>query len=254
MRDALGAVQSVLVLGGTSEIALATVSRLVADRCRTVVLAARAPDALSGAVEELRRAGATTVDTLSFDALDTASHGKVIDAAFDDHPDLDLVLVAFGVLGDQAEFEADPEQAADAFRVNLVGAVTATLHAARQLKQQGHGTIVVLSSVAGERARGANYVYGATKAGLDAFSQGLGDALVGTGVRVVVVRPGFVHTSMTAGMDPAPFATTPEAVAEAIVAGLQKGHAISWAAGILRIVFSFMRHLPRPVWRRVSAR
>ena len=95
---------------------------------------------------------------------------------------------------------------------------------------------------------------GATKAGLDAFSQGLGDALVGTGVRVVVVRPGFVHTSMTAGMDPAPFSTTPDAVADAIVTGLQKGHEIIWAPGILRVVFSVMRHLPRPVWRRVSAR
>jgi decaprenylphospho-beta-D-erythro-pentofuranosid-2-ulose 2-reductase len=254
MRDALGAVQSVLVLGGTSEIALATVRALIGDRCRTVVLAARRPDELSDTVAELRTLGATTVDTVAFDALDTSTHGRVVDAVFDAHRDIDLVIVAFGVLGDQAVFDADPDTAAAAAQVNFVGAVTASLHVARRMREQGHGTIVELSSVAAERARKANYVYGATKAGLDAFSQGLGDALVGTGVRVVVVRPGFVHTAMTAGMDPAPFATTPEAVAEAIVAGLQKGHEIIWAPGVLRVVFSVMRHLPRPVWRRVSAR
>ncbi len=253
MRDALGAVQSVLVLGGGSEIALATVRALVADRCRTVVLAARQPDALSDAAAELSARGAA-VDAVAFDALDTASHGAVVDDVFDRHGDVDLVIVAFGVLGDQATFDADPEAAADAVRVNMVGAVSSTLHAARRLRAQGHGTIVVLSSVAGERARKANYVYGATKAGLDAFAQGLGDQLVGTGVRVVVVRPGFVHSKMTEGMEEAPFATTPEAVADTIVSGLQKGHEIIWVPPVLRAVFSVMRHLPRPVWRRVSAR
>ncbi len=254
MRDALGAVQSVLVLGGASEIALATVRALVADRCRTVVLAARRPEELADTAEELRGLGATTVDTVAFDALDTDHHGAVVDGIFDTHGDIDLVIVAFGVLGDQATFDADPDTAATAVQVNMVGAVTASLHVARRLREQGHGTIVELSSVAGERARAANYVYGATKAGLDAFSQGLGDALVGTGVRVVVVRPGFVHTAMTRGMEPAPFSTTPEAVAATIVDGLQKGREVIWAPGILRVVFSVMRHLPRPVWRRVSAR
>jgi len=97
-------------------------------------------------------------------------------------------------------------------------------------------------------------VYGSTKAGLDAFAQGLADALIGTGARVMVVRPGFVHTRMTAGMAAQPFATTPEAVADQIVKGLERGANTVWAPPMVRWVFAVMRHLPRSVWRIVSAR
>ena len=103
-----------------------------------------------------------------------------------------------------------------------------------------------------ERPRRANFVYGSSKAGLDAFCQGLGDSLVGSGARVVVVRPGFVRTKMTAGRAPAPFATTPDAVADAVVRGLEKGAETIWAPPALRYVFAGMRHLPRPLWRRVK--
>lgn len=254
MRDAVGGVQSVLVLGGTSEIALATVRRMVDRGCRTVLLAARDPEACLAAAADLRAAGATTVETLAFDALDTASHGAVIDGAFARDGDIDVVLLAFGVLGDQAAFDADPEAAVEAVQVNYVGGVSAGLHVARNLRAQGHGTLVVLSSVAGERVRKTNFVYGSSKAGLDGFALGLGDALVGTGASVMVVRPGFVHTRMTTGMDPAPLSTTPEVVAEAITDGLAKGHAVVWAPAPLRVVMSGLRHLPRPLWRKASER
>ncbi len=254
MRDALGAVQSVLVLGGGSEIALTTVRKLVADRCRTVVLAGRDPDALVDAEADLRAAGATEVARVAFDALDPASHASVIDGVFDAHGDIDVVILAFGVLGDQATFDADPAAAAQAVSANYAGAVSAGLAVAARLRTQGHGTLVVLSSVAGERARKDNFVYGSSKAGLDAFAQGLGDSLVGTGARVLVVRPGFVHTKMTAGMDEAPFATTPDVVADAIVDGIAKRRDIVWAPGQLRWVFTVLRHLPRPIWRKVADR
>jgi len=117
-----------------------------------------------------------------------------------------------------------------------------------------HGSLVVLSSVAGERGRKDNFIYGSTKAGLDTFAQGLGDSLHGTGVHVMVVRPGFVETKMTAGREKAPFSTTPDAVADAIVAGLRKGSEIVWVPAALRFVFSGLRHLPRPVFRRVTQR
>ncbi len=110
----------------------------------------------------------------------------------------------------------------------------------------------MLSSVAGERARKDNFVYGSSKAGLDAFAQGLGDSLAGSGARVMVVRPGFVHTRMTEGMDDGPFSTTPEVVADAIIDGLRKGRHTVWAPALLRYVFGGLRHLPRPVWRKVS--
>ncbi len=253
MKDALGAVQSALVLGGTSEIALAIVRRLARDRCRSVVLAVRDVAAAEPLAEGLRADG-VDVHVIAFDAREPAAHTAVIDTAVERIGDLDLVLLAFGVLGDQATFDADPGAAADAVSVNLAGAVSSGLAVANRLKDQGHGTLAVLSSVAGERVRAENLVYGATKAGLDGFAQGLGDALQGTGARVMVIRPGFVHTKMTEGRQPAPFATTPEAVAEEVAKGLAKGSEIVWAPPILRYVFSGMRHLPRPVWRKVSAR
>jgi decaprenylphospho-beta-D-erythro-pentofuranosid-2-ulose 2-reductase len=254
MRDALGAVQSALILGGTSDLALATVRRLVDQRCRTVVLGVRDPGSCDAIVGELLARGATTVDVVAFDALDVERHPAIIDDIYERHGDLDLAMIAFGVLGDQQTFDDDPVAAADAARANYVGAVSSGLCLARRVRAQGHGTIVVLSSVAGIRARSSNFVYGSTKAGLDAFAQGLGDHLVGTGGRVMVVRPGFVHTRMTEGMDAQPFATDADSVAAAIVTGLEKGTEIVWAPGILRYVFGVMRVLPRPVWRIVSAR
>ncbi len=252
MKNALGAVQSVLVLGGTSEIGLTTARRLVERGCRTVVLAARRPDDLGDEIAALEKAGATSVRTVAFDAVETQSHADVIDECFRDG-DIDLVLVAFGVLGDQAQFDADPAAAAELARVNFDGVVSSSLAAARLLQRQGHGTLVFLSSVAGERARKSNFVYGASKAAMDAFAQGLSDSLAGTGVHVLVVRPGFVRTKMTAGMEPAPFATTPDAVADAIVDGVASGKDVVWVPSLLRWVMTVFRHLPRPLWRKVSA-
>ena len=135
--------------------------------------------------------------------------------------------------------------------VNFTAAITLCAAVARRYRAQGHGRLVVLSSVAGERVRKANYAYGSTKAGLDGFAQGLGDALHGTGASVLVVRPGFVHTKMTAGLPPAPFATTPAAVADATVKALRAGRRTVWVPAVLRPVFSVLRHLPAPLWRRM---
>jgi decaprenylphospho-beta-D-erythro-pentofuranosid-2-ulose 2-reductase len=165
--------------------------------------------------------------------------------------DIDVAVVAFGQLGAQREFEDDPEAAADLVRVNYVGAVSVGLALARRMRAQGHGHLVVISSVAGERARAANFVYGSSKAGLDAFAQGLGDSLQGSGVRVTVIRPGFVHSRMTRGRKSTPFATTPRVVGELAVAGMRKGKHTVWTPGVLRYVFSVLRHMPRPIFRRL---
>jgi decaprenylphospho-beta-D-erythro-pentofuranosid-2-ulose 2-reductase len=251
VQDALGGVQTVLVLGGGSEIARATLRRLVANRTRTVVLAAREPEQLQGVADELRALGATRVETVPFDAEATSTHEALIDDVIDRVGDLDLALVAFGVLGDQAEAERDAAAAAEIARVNYLGAVSVSVPLAARLRAQGHGIIVELSSVAGERARRSNFVYGSSKAGLDALFQGLGDSLVGSGVRVLIVRPGFVHTKMTAGLDAATLATTPEAVADAIVRGVERGSEIVWVPPALRIVMSVLRHAPRAVFRKL---
>jgi decaprenylphospho-beta-D-erythro-pentofuranosid-2-ulose 2-reductase len=252
MRDATGGFQSLLVLGGASEIALATARRLVQGRTRRVVLAVRDPANAEPAAEELRRLGATEVELVEFDALDTGAHAAFVDEVFERGGDIDCVLVAFGVLGDQEQLARDPGAAVEAVQVNYTGAVSVSIPLAERLRRQGHGTIVYLSSVAGERARKSNFIYGSSKAGLDAFAQGLGDALHGSGINVMVVRPGFVRTRMTEGLDPAPLATDADAVAAAIVAGLRRGAHTIWAPAPLRIVMSALRHLPRAIFRRLD--
>ena len=250
MIDALGRPQSMLVLGGTSDIALATAEAMAADRLQRVVLAGRDEKALRAAAARLRAAGVPDVETARFDAADPAGHADVVEKAFADG-DVDVVLLAFGVLGDQEEAEHDGRAAVDIAEVNYVGSVSVAVPIAQRMRAQGHGTIVALSSVAGERARRSNFVYGSSKAGMDAFFQGLGDSLVGSGVRVMIVRPGFVHTKMTDGMDAAPLSTTPEAVASAIVHGLARGRETVWVPSTLRYVMSVLRHVPRPVFRKL---
>ncbi|MEW1604331.1 decaprenylphospho-beta-D-erythro-pentofuranosid-2-ulose 2-reductase [Streptomyces sp. NPDC093808] len=249
MKDAFGLPQSLLVLGGTSEIALAVARRLIARRTRMVWLAGRPSPGLDEAAGRLRGLGAE-VRTVDFDALDPAGHEEALGKVFAEG-DVDLVLLAFGILGDQARDERDPRAAVRVAQTNYTGAVSAGLVCAAALQAQGHGSLVVLSSVAGERARRANFIYGSSKAGLDAFAQGLGDALYGTGVHVMVVRPGFVRTRMTAGLPEAPLATTPEAVATAVELGLRRRSETVWVPGALRVVMSALRHLPRGVFRRL---
>ncbi|MGI8492520.1 MAG: decaprenylphospho-beta-D-erythro-pentofuranosid-2-ulose 2-reductase [Acidimicrobiales bacterium] len=251
MKDALGTVQSVLVLGGSSEIGVAIAAKLAAPRRAMVVLAGRDPAALDAAAGTVRSAGAAKVETMMFDALDTASHDGFVERVAETIGDLDVVVLAFGVFGDQDDDAAGGDGAIRVAQTNYVGAVSISLAVARVLRQQGHGTLVVLSSVAGERVRRANFIYGSTKAGLDGFAQGLGDSLIGTGASVLIVRPGFVETKMTAGMDPAPLSTTPEAVAEATARALASGREVIWVPAILRAVFAVFRHLPRPIWRRL---
>jgi len=242
-----------VVLGGTSDIGLAIASALSGPATRHVVLACRDTDTGSAAAAALD-VGPADVAVVPFDALDVASHAELVDELAERFGDLDVVVLAFGILGSQATFDGDPAAAAAAVTVNYTGAVSAGLAVANRLRTQGHGRLVVLSSVAGERVRRANFVYGSSKAGLDAFAQGLGDALAGSGASVLVVRPGFVISSMTAGLDPAPMATTPDAVATAVVKGLRAGRRTIWVPGKLRLVFAVFRHLPGAVWRRMPLR
>jgi decaprenylphospho-beta-D-erythro-pentofuranosid-2-ulose 2-reductase len=251
MIDATGRPQSVLVLGGASEIAQAVVADLVPGRCRTVILAGRPSERLDAAAAAASAAGADTVETVAFDTTDLAGNPAVVADVFTRYGDIDLVVAAAGALGDQDALEADPRAAAELITTNFTGLAAALLAAAGCMRAQGYGRIVVISSVAGDRPRKANYIYGSTKSGLDAFAQGLGDSLVGTGVGVTVVRPGFVVGRMTEGMQPAPFSTTPEAVAGAVVAGVASGADVVYAPSVLRWVFAVMKLLPRAVWRRM---
>lgn len=250
MENAFGDPQTVVLLGGTSDIGQAIVRRVIGPGTTTVVLAGRRPDDVDAFSAELA-ARDIRVESVAFDAMDAAGHEAFVADLAASVGDLDLVVLAFGVLGHGAGIDVDPAQAAADVSVNYVGAVSVGLAVARQQRRQGHGRLVVLSSVAGERVRKANFVYGSSKAGLDGFAQGLSDALAGTGVSVLIVRPGFVTSRMTAGLKPAPFATTPEAVAEVTVRGLRRGARVVWAPGILRWVFLVFHHVPHAIWRRL---
>jgi decaprenylphospho-beta-D-erythro-pentofuranosid-2-ulose 2-reductase len=251
MNDALGGVQTVLVLGGTSELALATLAALDLRPGAKVALAGRDEKALAAISVPTSGGGEATVIPLSWDAAHAASGPAVVAAASEALGDIDLVLVAAGILGDQTKAEVDVNHAVDILSINLVGVAAAMLPAAERLRIQGHGMIVVFSSVAGLRGRRANYVYGASKAGLDALSEGMQASLAGSGARVLVVRPGFVRTKMTAHMADAPFATTPEVVGAAVAEAVRKGREAIHVPRLLGPVFAGFRLLPRPVFRKL---
>ena len=247
MMNAFDQPQTVLVLGGRSDIAHAIVRKLASPALSTVILAHRggdtvAIDALPDGVE---------VVCVAFDAKDHATHADFVAQVVADHGDLDIVIQAFGQLGGP-DVNTDPTAAGDLVDVNVTGAVSSGLAAAAQLRRQGHGVLVVLSSVAGVRTRPSNFVYGATKAGQDAFSTGLGHALAGSGARVMTVRPGFVRSAMTEGMEEAPFACDPDDVAEAVAAGLRSRKSVVWAPSVLRYVFAVLRIVPGFVWRKLD--
>ena len=247
MNDALGGVQTVLVLGGTSELALATLQALDLRPGATLALAGRD-------VARLEQAGAglkATVHAYPWDASNPAAGPALVQQVAGDLGDLDLVVAAAGVLGDQERAEADPGYAADVLTTNFVGVAAPLLAAAQRLRRQGHGVLVVFSSVAGLRGRRANFVYGASKAGLDALAEGLAASLAGSGVRLVLVRPGFVRGRMTAGMPAAPMATTPEAVGAAVAAAVASGKGVVHVPRKLGPVFAALRLLPAPVFRRL---
>ncbi len=251
MNDATGMPQTAVVIGGTSDIGRSLLRALVARRLRRIVLAGRDEIGLRKVADELLGIGATSVETAFCDVTDAASHAALARDTAARLGQIDLVLVTAATLGDQSIDETDPLSAARVLDTNCTGPAAAMIAFASVLRAQGHGRIVVLSSVAGVRVRRANFVYGSSKAGLDAFATGLGDALRGTGASVMIVRPGWVATRMTAGMDPAPFATTAEAVAADVVTAMGKGRNVVWSPAPLKWVFAVLRLLPSALWRRM---
>jgi len=239
-----------IVLGGGSEIALAIVRATVAPDADLMLVGREGPH-LSEAADALRGDGHRNVQTELLEADDTASHGRVLGDAFARLGGADLVVLAVGVLGERGGVPADIEGAVGVLSTNAVAAGSLLLHAAKELKDRGGGTLVVLSSVAGEVVRPANLVYGASKAALDALARGTGDALLGDDVRVLVVRPGFVRTRMTSGLRATPFAIDAATVGRAVARGLERGKTVVWAPAALRWVMLALKVMPRSVIRHL---
>ena len=249
MEDTAARDGVVVIFGGRSEIGVELATRL-ADGA-TVVLAARHADRLDEQVAAVRAAGARAVHTCEFDADDVASHAALVDRLIAAYGPIGTAVLAFGILGEQARAEADPAHAVAVVHTDYVAQISLLTVLANAMRATGHGRLVVFSSVAGVRVRRANYVYGSAKAGLDGFASGLTDALHGSGVQLLIVRPGFVIGRMTEGMDPAPLSSTPAQVAEATARALAAGRRTVWVPWALRPMFFGMKLLPQAVWRRM---
>lgn len=240
---------TVLILGGRSEIGIELALRLAP--AATVVLAARGVDRLAEQASMVRAAGAVAVHTREFDGDDLASHGPLIASIIADHGPIDIAVLAFGILGDAARAQTDATHAVAIVHTDYVAQVSLLTHLAAAMRAAGRGSLVVFSSIAGVRVRRANYVYGSAKAGLDGFASGLADALHGTGVRVLIVRPGFVIGRMTEGMTPAPLPSTPAQVAAATARALAKKRRTVWIPRTLGPASLVLRALPQFIWRRM---
>ena len=234
---------TVLLLGARSDIGGEIAERVCQGR--EAVLAARGNGGLQDVEKRLLAAGATTVRTLDFDATDLNSHRRVVREA----GDVTTAIVAFGILGDQTLAERDEGEAARIATVDYLAQVSMITVLADEMTR---GEIYAFSSIAGWRARRANYVYGSTKAGLDAFCQGLMDRLHGTGLNLILARPGFVIGSMTQGMKPAVMSVTPDVVADSVVDAAARGKSATvWIPRRLAVLAAVMRVVPRPVWRHM---
>ncbi|MFI5775607.1 SDR family NAD(P)-dependent oxidoreductase [Nocardia sp. NPDC051570] len=240
---------TIVLFGGRSEMGLEVAQRLASGR--VVILAARRSDDLDAEQVRLERAGAAAVHRVEFDADDLPTHQPLLDKIAAEHGRIGVAVLAFGVLGDQARAEQDSAAAVAVLQTDFVAQVSVLTGLANLLRAQGSGQLVVFGSVAGMRVRRANYVYGSAKAGLDGFANGLSDALYGSGVHLLLVRPGFVIGRMTEGMDPAPLSSTPDQVADAVVTGLRRRADRIWVPGALRWMFVVARLVPRPIWRRM---
>lgn len=251
MINAVGNPQTILLLGGTSEIGLAICAEYLKKGPARILLAALPDDPLrADAVAQMEAAGASTVELIDFDALDTDGHPKVVDAAWASG-DVDVAIVAFALDGDPEELWQNQRKAVRVAQVNYTASVSVGVLLGEKMKAQGFGRIIVMSSVAGERVRRSNFVYGSTKAGLDGFYLGLGEALRPHGPRVLVIRPGMVRTRFSAHVKEAPLTVNKEDIATLAVTAAQQGKELVWAPGPFRFVMMILRHIPRPIFRRL---
>ncbi|WP_297595250.1 decaprenylphospho-beta-D-erythro-pentofuranosid-2-ulose 2-reductase [Mycobacterium sp.] len=249
--DAVGNPQTILLLGGTSEIGLAICERYLQNAHARIVLAAMPGDpGRDAAVAQMKAAGARSVELIDFEATDPDTHPKMIDEAFA-NGDVDVAIVAFGILGDAEELWQNQHKAVLAVEINYTAAVSVGVLLAEKMRAQGFGQIIAMSSAAGERVRRSNFVYGSTKAGLDGFYLGLGEALREFGVRVLVIRPGQVRTRMSAHVKEAPLTVDKEYVANLAVTAAAKGKELVWAPAAFRYVMMVLRHVPRPIFRKL---
>ena len=244
-----GGVQTALVIGATSDIGRAIAHALAEDGC-ALQLAARDPVRLERETRDLRVRTGVAVTAHRCDVLDEDG-GVSLLVTLDPLPDVAVCVV--GRLGDQAESQRDGAAAERVMRTNYVGPALLMGALAERFERRGDGVLVGVSSVAGERGRASNYVYGSAKAGFTAFLSGLRSRLAASGVHVVTVKPGFVRTRMTDGMDlPARLTATPEEVAAAVVAAIHRRRDVIYVRRVWRPIMFVLRAVPERLFKRMS--
>ena len=253
MINGLGAVQNVFLVGGTSEIGLSIVDSIFEKgRGKQLIVSVKSEADIERVQNELeRRFNGVSVEVVVMNMLNSGSLEVTTRSTFAKFQ-IDVVILAAGLLPDAEKSFSDAQVAVNSAKVNFLGQLEVGTEVIQQFKKQGYGRLVVVSSVAGERSRKDNYVYAAGKSGLDAWATGLADALHGLPIRVLVVRPGMVRTKMSAGLPEVPFTCDPDVVGKAVLKRLNRGPTLIWVPGILKIVMSILRHLPRFVFRRLS--
>lgn len=241
-----------VVLGATKGIGRA-IARALAERGDRVFLLGRHRDDLQRSASDLdiRRGQPATAGTAHCDLADPSTFGPALSAAKAGLGDLDLVVVTAGEFATQAELEADLGRTQALLAANFTNTILFCEQARRFLLPRG-GTLCVVSSVAGERGRKPVILYGAAKAGLSRYLEGLDHKFRSAGLKVVCVKPGFVKTGMTAGLKPPPFAGTPEGVAKVVIKAIDRGTPVVYAPGMWRLVMAVIRRLPRSVMRRIE--
>jgi NAD(P)-dependent dehydrogenase (short-subunit alcohol dehydrogenase family) len=241
----------VLILGATSAIAEATARLLVQDGDR-LFLVGRDADRLDAIADDLGVRGGARVERLAADLDDTDRHAEILVRAADALGGLDTALIAHGVLGDPEACAREFAAAAAVFRTNLLGPVSLLTHLARRLSEQGGGTIVVISSVAGDRGRQSNYVYGSSKGALSLFLQGLRNRLHARGVRVITVKPGLVDTPMTAHLPRGPLFASPATIAAGIRRALRGRRDVVYLPWFWRPIMLVVRSIPEFLFKRLG--
>lgn len=243
--------KSVLILGATSDMARA-IARLYATQGRSIILAGRNPDRLAADVADLKIRTGAAARAVAFDVLDASRHGAFLDS-LGELPE--TVICVVGFMGDQAASERDMGAAELVMRSNYVGPSAILAEAANRMLLRGHGTLVGVSSVAGERGRARNYVYGSAKAGFTGFLSGLRHRLAQaqSRIRVITVLPGFVRTSALAGMQtPSLLTAEPKEVASAILKAEMTGKDVIYVRPIWRLVMAVIRALPQPIFNKLK--
>lgn len=244
---------NVLIIGAASAIARATAQRFAAQGAR-LFLVARDPQRLDVIADDLRVRGAAQVDVLAADLTEHDRHPEIVAAAADALPDLDTVLIAHGMLPDQQTCEADAGETLRALDVNFLSVVSICTELANLFAAKGAGTLAVISSVAGDRGRQSNYIYGAAKGGLNVFLQGLRNRLQPAGVHVLTVKPGFVATPMTdhlEGRDGLLWAQ-PEEITDGILKALDKRRNEVYLPGFWRFIMLVICSIPEVLFKRLK--